>query len=353
VKFETPEERRARVAKTEAAYPEAARALSQMILGPVAGSLENRRLLIVADGALQYVPFAALPRPGAAAFEPLTITNQVVSLPSASTLAVVRREVATHKPAPKTITVLADPVFDANDERVKAALAVNRPTSRTSNATRRTTVTENEIQRSAGESGWEGEALNMARLPFTRKEAEGVASLVPAALRKEQLDFDASRANATGGALSQYRIVHFATHGFLNSRHPELSGIVLSLVDGSGHNQDGFLRAHEIYNLQIPAELVVLSGCRTGLGKEIRGEGLVGLTSAFMHAGAARVVVSLWDVHDEATAELMQRFYARLLGPEKLPPAAALRAAQVSMINDKHWSAPYYWAGFILQGEPR
>jgi CHAT domain-containing protein len=210
-----------------------------------------------------------------------------------------------------------------------------------------------EIQRSASESGWGDEMLSMARLPFTRREADAIAALVPAAYRKQELDFAANLSNATSSDLSQYRIVHFATHGFLNSRHPELSGIVLSLVDEKGQERNGFLRAHEIYELKLPAELVVLSGCRTGLGKDIRGEGLIGLTRAFMHAGAARVLVSLWDVNDQATAELFTRFYTRLLGPEKVSPAAALRAAQVSMARDKRWSSPYFWAGFTLQGEPR
>ena len=226
--------------------------------------------------------------------------------------------------------------------------------SNTPIASRRSTTNSRvEIQRSAGESGWDGETLSMTRLPFTRREAEAIRSLVPAAYRKEELDFAASLSNATSADLSQYRIVHFATHGFLNSRHPELSGIVLSLVDEKGHEQNGFLRAHEIYGLTLPAELIVLSGCRTGLGKDIRGEGLVGLTRAFMHAGAARVLVSLWDVQDDATAELMTRFYGHLLGANKSSPAAALRAAQVSMVQDKRWSAPYFWAGFTLQGEPR
>src|SRR6185503_931698 len=194
---------------------------------------------------------------------------------------------------------------------------------------------KSELERSASESGGDGETLNTSRLPFTRKEADVITALVPAAERLQQLDFDASLNSARNPALSQYRIVHFATHGFLNSRHPELSGIVLSLVDEKGQDRNGFLRAHEIYELKLPAELVVLSGCRTGLGKDIRGEGLSGLTRAFMHAGAARVLVSLWDVNDEATAELMRRFYVNLLGPQKLSPAASLRAAQVSMAAEK------------------
>src|SRR5207244_8554109 len=128
---------------------------------------------------------------------------------------------------------------------------------------------------------------------------------------------------------------------------------VLSLVDEKGAPRDGFLRANEIYNLKLNADLVVLSACRTGLGKEIRGEGLIGLTRGFFYAGAARVVVSLWDVNDEATAEVMGRFYKGVLGNGRLRPAEALRAAQVSLWREGRWRAPYYWAAFVLQGEPR
>jgi len=163
-------------------------------------------------------------------------------------------------------------------------------------------------------------------------------------------DFGASRATATSAELGQYRIVHFATHGLLNSEHPELSGLVLSLVDEQGKSQDGFLRLHDIYNLNLPVDLVVLSACSTGLGKEVRGEGLVGIVRGFMYAGAARVVASLWKVDDEATAELMKRVYQQML-QGGLTPAAALRAAQIDMWKQKRWRAPYYWAAFVLQGE--
>ena len=164
------------------------------------------------------------------------------------------------------------------------------------------------------------------------------------------MDFAASKAAATSEDLGQYRFIHFATHGFLDSPNPELSGIVLSLVGEQGAPQDGFLRAHEIYNLKLPADLVVLSACQTGLGKEIRGEGLVGLTRGFMYAGAARVVVSLWSVDDEATSELMSRFYSRMIR-DGLPAAAALRAAQIQLLKQPKWQAPYFWAAFVLQGE--
>jgi CHAT domain-containing protein len=144
--------------------------------------------------------------------------------------------------------------------------------------------------------------------------------------------------------------VHFATHGILNDEHPELSGLVLSLVDENGKSQDGFLRLHEIYNLRLPADLVVLSACDTALGKEIRGDGITSLSRGFMYAGAARVMASLWRVDDAATAEIMGRFYEKFL-QENLRPAAALRAAQLEMERQPRWHFPYYWAAFELQGE--
>jgi CHAT domain-containing protein len=191
------------------------------------------------------------------------------------------------------------------------------------------------------------------RLPFTRREAEEILALVPEQQRLKALDFDANRAMATSPQLGNYRFVHFATHGVLDTEHPELSGIVLSLFDRQAREQDGYLRVHEIFNLKLPVDLVVLSGCRTGLGKQIKGEGLMGLTRGFMYAGAARVMVSLWDVSDEASARLMVEFYKRMLGRERLSPAAALRGAQVTLWQQERWRAPYYWAAFVLQGEPR
>ena len=147
-------------------------------------------------------------------------------------------------------------------------------------------------------------------------------------------------------------MVHFSTHGFLNNEHPELSGLVLSLYDANGKPQDGFLRLHDIHNLSLNADLVVLSACETALGRQIRGEGLIGLARGFMYAGAARVVASLWKVEDQATASLMKQFYESMLARGH-PPAAALRAAQISMSRTRRWSSPYYWAPFVLQGEWR
>ncbi|MEG5028202.1 CHAT domain-containing protein [Microcoleus sp. AT8-B1] len=319
---------------------ESAALLSQTILAPVASELGNKRLLIVADGALQYIPFGALTLEKSEA--PLIVKHEIVNLPSASTLAILRRDMATREPAPKAIALFADPVFSTDDERLKG-------TSTSSVAKNQTVenlpVEAQQLQRSASEAN-----IYWTRLPFSRTEAEQILALVPDDLEKQAFDFMANRTTATDPDLSQYRIVHFATHGFANSKHPELSGLVLSLVDEKGTLQNGYLRLNDIFNLNLPAELVVLSACQTGLGKDVKGEGLVGLTRGFMYAGAPRVVVSLWSVEDQVTSELMTRFYKKML-QDKLAPAAALRSAQIEVLQLPEWQSPYYWAAFGLQGE--
>src|SRR5262245_35645881 len=355
---ETEAKRRARIKEARANYWPQAAVLSQMLLGPAASQLGAKRLLIVTDGALRYLPFGALPapvtekdrekekggqgdrrtekirNPQSATRNPLIVRHEIVHLPSASALAVLRRELAGRQPAAKAVAVLADPVFSADDARVKP-----------SNIAHAGKEAPSDLTRAISDVGGD-----LRRLLMTRDEAETILSVTPRNGGYAALDFRANRATATGDELGNYRIVHFATHSLLNSEHPELSGLVLSLVDEQGRPQDGFLRMHEIFNLRLPAELVVLSACQTGLGKNLDGEGLVGLTRGFMYAGAARVVASLWEVNDAATAELMKRFYRRML-QDGMRPAAALRAAQIEMWKRPQWQSPFYWGGFILQGE--
>jgi CHAT domain-containing protein len=203
------------------------------------------------------------------------------------------------------------------------------------------------------EGGTTGLGALLPRLIGSRREAAAILALVPPSERKEALDFQANLQVATSPELGEYRIVHFATHGLLNSRHPELSGIVLSLVNERGEPVDGFLRLNEVYNLKLPADLIVLSACRTALGTDIKGEGLVGLTRGFMYAGSPRIAASLWKVDDAAAADLMKRFYEAMLGKDHLRPAAALRQAQIEMWKQRRWQSAYYWAAFVLQGEWR
>ena len=356
---ETPQQKLDRIADADAGSQKAAAALSRLILAPAAPLLGNKRLIIVADGALQYVPFQALPlNPQSAirnphSVRPLVARHEITSLPSATTLAVLRNETAKQPKAAKTVAVFADPVFEAKDDRVKiVSIKADGKTDDKAAATE-SDPSRILLVKSAKDSGGVDAELRIPRLPNTRREADAILSLASGNSGKATFDFAANRAAATSDDLSQYRILHFATHGFLNSLNPELSGLVMSLVDEQGKPQNGYLLAPEIYNLKLPAtELVVLSACQTGLGKEIRGEGIVGLTRGFMYAGSPRVVVSLWNVNDRATADLMKTFYEAMLAKGQRP-AAALRAAQLELLKQKQWQAPYFWAAFGLQGEWR
>ncbi len=322
-------------------------ALSRLLLAPAAAALGDHRLAIVADGALQYVPFAALtdPEPGAAAGGarqpgPLLRRHEIVELPSASVLAVQRRELARRAPAARLAIVFADPVFDGADSRVAragggaAVAGAGRPPAAPAGTSRG------------------GELDRFGRLRFSRREALAIAALAPPGAVATELDFTANREAVLSGRLRDYRYVHFATHGTFDSMRPELSALVLSRVGPDGGPREGFLRLRDIYGLDLNADLVVLSGCRTALGKEIRGEGLLGLTRGFLYAGAARVVASLWWVDDRATAELMTRFY-RGLWSGGLTPAAALRQARLAIAAERRFRDPYYWGAFLLQGDWR
>jgi CHAT domain-containing protein len=360
IKGESNSQREMRVAQADGEIPAAASSLSRLVLAPVAAQLGNKRLMIVADEALHFVPFGVLPMVSGAGTstsrqrrvtKPLIADHEIVNLPSASTLAVIRTELAERNPAPKSVVALADPVFMKDDERVKrdtirkASSGINETPVREENVGR-------QLVKATEDTGLASYRFYVPRLPGTRKEAEQIVAMVPGSERRLFLDFAASRDTAMSAALRDYRYVHFSTHGILNSVHPELSGLVLSLVNENGESQDGFLRAHEIFNLKLSPEVVVLSACQTGMGKNIRGEGLVSLTRGFMYAGAPRVIVSLWGVSDWGTTELMVRFYRGML-KEGMRPAAALRAAQLSLMNDQEWASPYYWAPFTLQGEWR
>jgi CHAT domain-containing protein/Tfp pilus assembly protein PilF len=376
--------RQTRLDESDAEYDRAATALSQMVLGPVTTELQQKRLLIVADGALQYISFAALPSPssppasgrvasqapssehGTTLTLPLVVGHEIVNLPAASVLAVLRREAMERKPAPKAVAVLADPVFARDDVRVRSgAKAQKRDGETASGAPAKAEDVKDDgeetsasplehLTRSVNDVGLQAErgGVYLPRLLFSRREATTILSVTPPGQGMEALDFQASRTIATSPDLAQYRVVHFATHGLLDNEHPELSGLVFSLVDQYGKPQNGFVELQDIYNLKLSADLVVLSACETGLGKEVRGEGLIGLTRGFMYAGANRVVASLWSVDDVATAELMGRFY-QAMEQQGMRPAAALRQAQLAMLKQERWSSPYYWAGFVIQGEWR
>lgn len=325
---QSPERWRAEIAKADSTADSLARDLSRILLSPIKNKLTKQRLVLLTSGALQSIPFATLPIPSQSGAEVnprlLIDDHELIVLPSVTALYVIRQEVKIRTPPQKTVIVLGDPVFDSGDSRVRQTLA-NPQVSPTS----------------------------FPRLISARWEGEKISSLVPAGEGKLVVDFAANRNFASSAEVGTYRFVHFATHALIDFEHPALSGIVLSMVDQNGRPQNGFLGMEDIFKLKMPVDLVVLSGCRTALGKDYAGEGLIGLTRAFMYAGASRVTVSLWQVEDKSTSELMVRFYKYMLGPEKLSPSAALRAAQLDLRKDLRWRSPYFWAPFIIQGEWR
>ena len=352
---------------------DSAQKLSQIILAPVKDKITGKRLVIVADGVLQQIPFAALADPSGEGlkeeervnkkdspnnnrgginpepildkpgrkntnYQPLMLNHEIVNLPSASTIAIKREKIAKRQIAPKKIAILADPVYSPKDQRV---------TGKVETFGLELDLERSALQRSAkslNRQGW-------SRLPYTAKEAEAILKFVSSKSSSLSVfNFDANYNWATSKNLNQYQILHFATHGFVNPDQPELSGIVLSLVNKDGKQVPGYLRLADLFEQDYPAELIVLSACETGLGKNVSGEGLVGLTRGLMYAGGARVALSLWQVSDEGTSVLMQEFYKQMLQENKTP-SEALRTAQRNLWSTSKWRSPYYWAAFTLQGE--
>ena len=332
----------ARVRKVDHAYEVYARQLSRLLLGPI-DLTQAKRVLIVPDGSLQYIPFAALPFSGVGASKGLLVSHfEVDILPSASVLGTLRKTRANRTPPTATATIFADPVFEQDDLRISASRI---PPEK---STQKRPIALNQAIRDTGGSHY------IARLPGSRDEASAIAAILRS--RNPQnvhvaLDFDASRDYVLTDGLTRFRLVHFATHGILDARQPEMSGLILSLIDRRGRKQDGYLRLGDIYKLKLSADLVVLSSCDSALGKDLESEGIIGLPRGFLYAGAKSVIASLWKVNDEATARLMSSLYARIHQGES--PSSALRGAPLEMLHDQQWSKPYYWAAFVLQGEYR
>ncbi|MBL8149045.1 MAG: CHAT domain-containing protein [Blastocatellia bacterium] len=319
-------------------YLKIAEKLSEMVLKPIKEIAQKKVVVVVADGALQYITFAALPNSGSQKW--LLLTHETVVEPSLSSLSLLRKRIKNRQPQPSLLFMVGDPVFNREDIRVKKG--------------------KQEVEKAIFEElqGVTSSAVRdvydsaqLSRLPYSRDEVSVVKSLVDPNQVKVLLDFDANLDEILNSELSKYRYIHFASHGLFNSNNPKLSGIVFSQVDKEGNLRKSFLGLTDIFNLKLTADMVVLSACQTGLGKEIKGEGIVGFTQGFMYAGSARIISSLWNANDATTAKLMKEFYRQILKENKTP-SEALRAAQLKMINSE-FSHPFYWAGFVLQGEWR
>lgn len=311
--------------------------LSEILLSPVAEKLANKRLAIVADGVLQYIPFSALISLKSVKDEVqfLADTNEVIILPSATVLAQLRENPIRKTQNNKTIAIFADPVFDLQDSRIAK------------NSDKRT-KDENIALTQVLRDFRFGETL--PRLLASRQESRNISNLVAKNASTIRTDFEANLENIENANLKDHRILHFATHGLLNSSRPELSGLVFSLYDRNGENQHGFLSLNDIYNLDLSSDLIVLSACQTALGKDVRGEGLIGISRGFLYAGSNRIIASLWKVDDSATAEFMKRFYTNHL-QKGMSASKALQQTKIEMRKIKRYNSPYYWSAFTLFGD--
>ena len=310
----------------------ATRELAKRVLDPFSEILSGKqRILVAPDGPLEYIPFAMLPHPSDVGAAPLLERFEVVTVPSMTVVTALRTR-GTGSSA-QNIAIFADPVIDESDPRLSADLSLASADTRPNDS----------ITRSSRE---------LRRLPATGVEAREIAALLPENKVHVAVGFEASRPALLEMDLTGFRFLHFAMHGIVDSQHPNLSSLAMSGFTPSGERQEGMLRLYEIFDLDLNAQLVVLSACDTALGQQIRGEGLVGLAQGFMYAGARSIVASLWQVSDRATAEMMTRFYGYLLDEENpLQPAAALRSAQMDLAGSGRWSHPYFWSAFVLLGD--
>lgn len=333
--FETVKEKMIRVKQADEDYAKLSFELSKMIIAPIEKHLTNKkRLLLCLDGKLNFVPFAALPLTTTSSFTPLVINYEVSSSPSASTISLLREQLQLKENniSKSKILVVADPIFTSQDIRISKSIRNDNQQ-----------LTEQTINL----LGVRGD-FKFDRLPFTRKEAEGIKTVFGGQVT-ELLDQNANKENIKHSDLTPYGALHFATHSITDNEHPEFSSIVLSMVDEKGQAKPGFLTTSDIFKIKTSAQVVTLSACSTALGKEKQGEGIIGLTRAFMYSGTPRVIATLWNINDEATAEFMVSFYQYL--KQDMPPNTALRQAQLTALKKDKLKSPYYWGAFILQGE--
>lgn len=335
---ETVENYQARIAAAETEFAREARIFSRELLGQVAGKLADKRLIIVPDGKLHYFPIAALPFPNSTDNTPILLTNETIYAPSAATLAMLMQNRKKISAATKNLLIFSDPIFSDQDARVAGAAAAENESQPETN------LLKTEKFRFA-ES-----LISLVRLNASRDESDAIVEIVGDSQLTALSGAAATRERALDASISDYKIIHFATHGLIDEERPELSGIVLSQVDAAGQSRNGVVRLQDIYAMNLSADAVVLSACSTGIGKEVKGEGLLSLNNAFLQAGAKSVVASLWKVDDYATRELMKNFYLELASGT-VTTAEALRRAQIKLRQNPQYQSPFYWAAFTAQGD--
>jgi CHAT domain-containing protein/tetratricopeptide (TPR) repeat protein len=333
---ESVEDYQKRIAQADEKYQAEAKGLSKALFGQITDRLRKKRLIVVPDGELHYLPVAALPRPDSD--EPFLLTNETIYEPSAQTLAFLTKSQKQPSPTTKNLLIFSDPIFTGDDARLAPE---NKPFETDSG----------EIAR-AERFRFVESLKNLPRLAASKDEGETIMNIVGASKVDNFSGFSATRENLLNLKTDDYKIIHFATHGLTNEERPELSGIVLSRFDEKGQKLNQFFRIQDIYGMNLNADLVVLSACETGIGKEVKGEGLMSLNNAFLQTGAKSVMASLWKVEDGATLALMKNFYTEM-ADENLTPSEALRRAQIKLRENPSYRSPFYWAAFTMHGDFR
>ncbi len=334
---ESIEDYRRRITENERKFQNKAQILSNSLFGQVSEKLKDKRLILATDGKLRYFPVSALPFPNntedSKINEPILLTNEIIYEPSAAILNLLTRKLNPAKTPEKDLLIFADPVYSSKDERINSA---NSDPTRSSS-------------KIADDESLEQTSF-LERLPATEQEAASIVKTFGWSDTKLLSGFSATRENFFEINLSDYKVLHFATHGLLNEEQPEFSSLVFSQFDENGKRKKGIVRLQDIYSLNLQADLVVLSACDTGIGKDIKGEGLISLTDGFLQAGAKTVISSRWKVSDKATLELMKNFYD-IMEAENLPPSKALQKAKIKLRESPAFASPYHWAAFTIQGD--
>ena len=302
-----------------------ARALYPLVLQPLASWLEAAASwVIIPDGALDYVPFAALRMPRSGGSDEFVALRHDVSLTPAAWM--LKAPPANDSATAPRLLLVADPVYQADDPRL-------RPFGNSvAGASRGAPPTA------------EGPAAYQ-RLPFTQREATQVAALFPAGQVQELIGLEATRQQLLAQDWSRYRFIHIATHGVVDLQVPELSALVLGAYDAHGERVQSAVRVADLSLETLDAELAVFSACETAAGKETTSEGLVGIGSTVLARGARAVVASLWPVSDEMGAQLMTELYRHLLR-DAMSPAAALGAATRAIVARDAMADPALWAAY-------
>lgn len=301
--------------------------LARIAFAIPADSPSPQFLRVIPDGALHLVPMAVIADLAWKSIRP----GSTIVVPSLNAMRL--RTDGSSDPRGESLAIIADPVFSAADPRLHLSEVKLARLHATNNG-------------SMTRGGGSRDVL--PRLPAAAAEAREIIRFAGPSTRVLALTgFDASRTRIQSEPLGEFRIIHFATHAFADSQDPALAMLALSRLDAAGNPTDGTLRSHEIAEWRLNADLVVLSGCETALGRELEGEGPIGLSQAFLRSGARSVVASLWKVPDSSTAALMREFYRELILNDR-NAAVALHRAQQAIRRQNKWSDPYYWAGFQL-----